>query len=75
MRGGVLAQLGGDSLPPRVFVVETEYQLHMLEAQVEWIARFRKEIGDATLGGIEEWRSFHETGEVPQDWKDLDEPQ
>lgn len=68
---GVLGQLG-DSLP-RVFVVETEYQLHMLEAQVEWIQKFRREIGDATISGIEEWKSFHETGEVPQDWQDLDE--
>nr|WP_202542494.1 PadR family transcriptional regulator [Streptomyces sp. SID2563] len=68
---GVLAQLGGSL--PRVFVVETEYQLHMLEAELEWIARFRKEIGAATISGIEEWRSFHETGEVPQDWQDLDD--
>nr|WP_203592914.1 PadR family transcriptional regulator [Streptomyces sp. SID9124] len=68
---GVLAQLG-DSMP-RVFVVETEYQLHMLEAQLEWIRTFRKEIGEATISGIEEWRSFHETGEVPQDWQDLED--
>nr|WP_202533394.1 PadR family transcriptional regulator [Streptomyces sp. SID4923] len=68
---GVLAQLGGSL--PRVFVVETEYQLHMLEAELEWIATFRQEIGEATISGIEEWRSFHETGEVPQDWQDLDD--
>ncbi|MFF7338441.1 PadR family transcriptional regulator [Streptomyces sp. NPDC008163] len=68
---GVLAQLGGAL--PRVFVVETEYQLHMLEAELEWIATFRKEIGEAAISGIEEWRSFHETGEVPQDWQDLDD--
>ncbi|MGQ4489261.1 PadR family transcriptional regulator [Streptomyces sp. 372A] len=68
---GVLAQLG-DSVP-RVFVVETEYQLHMLEAQLEWIRTFRKELGEATISGIGEWRSFHETGEVPQDWQDLED--
>ncbi|WNI27091.1 helix-turn-helix transcriptional regulator [Streptomyces sp. ITFR-16] len=68
---GVLSQLG-DTLP-RVFVVETEYQLHMLEAQLEWIRSFRKEITDSTISGIGEWKSFHETGEVPQDWQDLDE--
>ncbi|MFE7578930.1 PadR family transcriptional regulator [Streptomyces sp. NPDC057521] len=68
---GVLAQLGGSL--PRVFVVETEYQLHILEAELEWIATFRQEIGEATISGIEEWRSFHETGEVPQDWQDLDD--
>ncbi|MGW1126704.1 PadR family transcriptional regulator [Streptomyces sp. NPDC002526] len=68
---GVLAQLGGSL--PRVFVVETEYQLHMLEAELKWIAAFRQELGEATISGIEEWRSFHETGEVPQDWQDLDD--
>lgn len=68
---GVLGQLG-DALP-RVFVVESEYQVHMIEAQLQWIRGFRKELRDATISGIEEWRSFHETGEVPQDWQDLDE--
>lgn len=32
---GVLGQLTGKL--PRVFVVETEYQLHMIDAQLEWI--------------------------------------
>ncbi|MDF6041422.1 PadR family transcriptional regulator [Streptomyces sp. JH14] len=58
---------------PRVFVVETEYQLHMIDAQLEWIKKFRTELDEATISGIEEWKSFHETGEVPQDWQDLDE--
>lgn len=68
---GVLAQLG--DLLPRVFVVESEYQLHMIEAQLEWIRGFRKELADSTLSGIEGWKAFHETGETPQDWQDLDE--
>ncbi|WP_406448475.1 PadR family transcriptional regulator [Streptomyces sp. NBC_00876] len=68
---GVLTQLGGTL--PRVFVIETEYQLHMVEAQLEWIRSLRKELTDSTISGIEEWKSFHETGEVPQEWQDLDE--
>ncbi|WP_327371892.1 PadR family transcriptional regulator [Streptomyces sp. NBC_01217] len=68
---GILGQLG--EKPPRVFVVETEYQLHMIDAQLEWIKNFHQELTDATISGIEEWKSFHETGEVPQDWQDLDE--
>ncbi|MFF2408015.1 PadR family transcriptional regulator [Streptomyces sp. NPDC058092] len=68
---GVLGQLG-DELP-RLFVVETEYQLHMIDAQLEWIKNFRQELTDATISGIEEWKSFHESGEVPQDWQELDE--
>lgn len=68
---GVLGQLG-EKLP-RVFVIETEYQLHMLDAQLEWIKNFHTELTDGTITGIEEWKSFHETGEIPQDWRDLDE--
>lgn len=68
---GVLGQLG-EKLP-RVFVVETEYQLHMIDAQLEWIKNFHTELTECTIGGIDEWKSFHETGEVPQKWQDLDE--
>ncbi|MFB9577162.1 PadR family transcriptional regulator [Streptomyces yanii] len=68
---GILGRLTGKL--PRVFVVETEYQLHMVDAQLEWIKKFRTELLDATISGIEEWKSFHATGEVPQDWQDLDE--
>ncbi|WP_405689118.1 helix-turn-helix transcriptional regulator [Streptomyces sp. NBC_00057] len=68
---GALGQLG-EKLP-RVFVVETEYQLHMIDAQLAWIKNFHKELTDASISGIEEWKSFHETGEVPQKWQDLDQ--
>ncbi|MEU6014126.1 PadR family transcriptional regulator [Streptomyces sp. NPDC047515] len=68
---GVLGQLGEEL--PRVFVVETEYQLHMIDAQLEWIKNFHTELTECTIGGIDEWKSFHETGEVPQNWQDLDE--
>ena len=31
---------------PRIFLVETEYQLHMVEAQAEWIRGFLREVKD-----------------------------
>ncbi|MFE6665535.1 PadR family transcriptional regulator [Streptomyces sp. NPDC057697] len=68
---GVLGRLG-EKLP-RVFIIETEYQLHMIDAQLEWIRKFHTELTDGTISGTEEWKSFHETGEIPQNWKDLDE--
>ncbi|MFD7067316.1 PadR family transcriptional regulator [Streptomyces sp. NPDC059913] len=68
---GVLGQLG--ERLPRIFVIETEYQLRMREAQLEWISAFRDELVAGTVSGIEEWKSFHETGEIPSDWQDLDE--
>ncbi|GDY81894.1 hypothetical protein SAVCW2_10930 [Streptomyces avermitilis] len=58
---------------PRLFLVETEYQLHMVEAQAEWVRGFLRELHDGSLAGVEAWRRFHETGEIPPEFKDLEE--
>jgi DNA-binding PadR family transcriptional regulator len=58
---------------PRVFVIETEYQAHMLEAEAVWLRGLLKELEDGSLGGVEEWRGWHETGEMPAEWQDLEE--
>lgn len=67
---GVLAKLC--ERLPRLFVVETEYQLHMVEAQAGWIRGLLAELADGTLTGLDGWRLFYETGEVPQEWRELD---
>ncbi|MFJ9747659.1 helix-turn-helix transcriptional regulator [Streptomyces chartreusis] len=53
---------------PRLFLVETEYQLHMVEAQTEWVRGFLEEIRKGTLPGVEPWRRYHETGEMPPEF-------
>lgn len=53
---------------PRLFLVETEYQLHMVEAQTEWVRGFLEEIRKGTLPGVEPWRRYHETGEMPKEF-------
>ncbi|MGW7047589.1 PadR family transcriptional regulator [Streptomyces avermitilis] len=58
---------------PRLFLVETEYQLHMVEAQAEWVRGFLRELHDGSLAGVEAWRRFHETGEIPPEFKDVEE--
>ncbi|MFC4505787.1 MULTISPECIES: PadR family transcriptional regulator [Streptomyces] len=50
---------------PRLFLVEVEYQLHMVEAQAEWVAGFIEELKEGSLPGVEQWQRFHETGEMP----------
>ena len=50
---------------PRLFLVEAEYQVHMVEAQAEWIRGFLQEIESGSLPGVDVWRRFHETGELP----------
>ncbi|WP_405874754.1 MULTISPECIES: PadR family transcriptional regulator [unclassified Streptomyces] len=54
---------------PRLFLVETEYQLHMVEAQAEWVRGFLEEIRKGSLPGVEGWRHFHETGELPPEFR------
>ncbi|WP_189309734.1 PadR family transcriptional regulator [Streptomyces brasiliensis] len=53
---------------PRLFLVETEYQLHMVEAQAEWVRGFLQEIKKGTLPDVAGWRHFHETGELPPEF-------
>jgi DNA-binding PadR family transcriptional regulator len=69
---GVLARL--DAELPRLFVIETEYQLHMLQAQAVWVRGLLKELADGTLPGVPQWRAWHETGAVPEDWAALAGP-
>ncbi|MFF7141915.1 helix-turn-helix transcriptional regulator [Streptomyces nodosus] len=57
---------------PRLFLIETEYQLHMIEAEAAWVRDFLLEITEGTLPGLVEWRAFHETGEVPEEYLKLD---
>jgi hypothetical protein len=53
---------------PRLFLVESEYQLHMVRAQAEWIRGLVDEIKAGSLPGVEGWRHFHETGELPTEF-------
>ncbi|MFC8518761.1 helix-turn-helix transcriptional regulator [Streptomyces sp. NPDC057257] len=53
---------------PRLFLVEIEYQLHMVEAQAEWVRGFVEEIRKGSLPGVDGWRRFHETGELPPEF-------
>ncbi|WP_028801590.1 PadR family transcriptional regulator [Streptomyces sp. 142MFCol3.1] len=67
LRGGV-AKLS-ETLP-RLFLVESEYQLHMIEAQAVWVRGFLTEIKNGTFPGVKEWRTFLETGEAPPEFQD-----
>jgi DNA-binding PadR family transcriptional regulator len=53
---------------PRLFLVEVEYQLHMVEAQAQWVRGFLDEIREGSLPGVDAWRRFHETGELPAEF-------
>jgi DNA-binding PadR family transcriptional regulator len=53
------------ALMPRLFLIESEYYLAQRRAEEEWIRALLKEFTDGTFPGLDDWRRFHATGEVP----------
>jgi DNA-binding PadR family transcriptional regulator len=57
MRSGIDAVM--EKGVPRLFLVETEHELVLREAELEWVRGLVREIGAGTLGGLDGWTSFH----------------
>jgi DNA-binding PadR family transcriptional regulator len=55
---------------PRLFMIEEEYSLAMREAELAWVRGIAKEFEDGSFPGIDSWRRWHETGEVPAEVMD-----
>jgi DNA-binding PadR family transcriptional regulator len=58
---------------PRVLLVEAEYQLAMRLAEASWVRGLLKEIVEGTISGFDAWRRMHETGQMPEEFAELDE--
>jgi DNA-binding PadR family transcriptional regulator len=58
---------------PRLFLIESEYQLALRRAETEWVRSLLKELADGTFPGIADWQRFHDTGELPADVRALAE--
>jgi len=56
---------------PRLFLIESEYYLALRRAEEEWVRGLLKEFTSGTFPGLEAWRHFHATGEVPDEVKAL----
>jgi DNA-binding PadR family transcriptional regulator len=52
---------------PRLFLIESEYYLAQRRAEEEWVRGLLKEFTGGTFPGLEAWRHFHATGEVPEE--------
>jgi DNA-binding PadR family transcriptional regulator len=50
---------------PRLFTVESEYWLALREAELRFVEQLIEQIRDGTLDGVDGWRRYHETGELP----------
>jgi DNA-binding PadR family transcriptional regulator len=44
---------------PRLFLVESEHELMLREAELGWVRKIVEEIEAGTLGDLSEWRSLH----------------
>ena len=52
---------------PRLFLIESEYYLAQRRAEEEWVRGLLTEFTGGTFPGLDDWRRFHATGEVPDD--------
>jgi DNA-binding PadR family transcriptional regulator len=58
---------------PRLFLVEEEFALAMLEAEAAWTGGLLDELASGAFPGLEIWRAFHATGEMPPELAELAE--
>lgn len=47
---------------PRLFIVETEFGVAMLEAEAAWTRSLRDELTEGTFPGLAQWREWHDRG-------------
>ncbi|MDG4805708.1 PadR family transcriptional regulator [Micromonospora sp. WMMD1120] len=58
---------------PRLFLVETEYDLAIRGAEATWLRGLLAELTSGAYPGLDSWRAFHETGEMPAELTELAE--
>ena len=52
---------------PRLVLIESEFYLAQRRAEEEWVRGLLKEFTDNTFPGLDAWRRFHATGEIPDE--------
>jgi DNA-binding PadR family transcriptional regulator len=66
-----LAEHGKDV--PRLFLVENEYGLAILQAEADWVRALLDELVSGTYPDLAAWQAWHTTGEMPDDIAELSE--
>jgi DNA-binding PadR family transcriptional regulator len=56
---------------PRLFLIESEYFLALRRAEEDWVRGLLQEFTDGTFPGLDDWRHFHATGELPDEIRAL----
>jgi DNA-binding PadR family transcriptional regulator len=52
---------------PRLVLIETEFYLAQRRAEEEWVRGLLQEFTEGTFPGLDDWRRFHATGEIPDE--------
>ncbi|GAA2107769.1 PadR family transcriptional regulator [Actinomadura alba] len=58
---------------PRLFLIEEEYSLAMLEAEAAWVRSMLDELTSGTYPDLAGWQAWHTTGEIPTEIAELAE--
>lgn len=58
---------------PRVFLLETEYELSLLAAEAGWMRGLLAALADGEEPWVPAWRHFHATGELPPELRAMAE--
>lgn len=67
----LLVQTGAEI--PRLFLIEGEYDLAIREAEATWLRSLLQELTTGSMPGLEQWRAYHGTGQVPPEWAEIAE--
>lgn len=54
---------------PRIFLVEAEFDLALREAELAWVRSLLNELTSGSMPGIDLWRTFHQTGQLPPEYE------
>jgi DNA-binding PadR family transcriptional regulator len=58
---------------PRLFLIEAEYDLALRRAEADWTRDLVRELTEGTFPMIDQWRAWHQTGELPPEVAQLAE--
>jgi DNA-binding PadR family transcriptional regulator len=58
---------------PRLFLVEDEFAVAMVEAEAAWVRALLEELTSGSFPDLAAWRAFHDSGVMPQEMAELAE--
>ena len=58
---------------PRLFLIEDEYRIAMMRAEIDWARSLLDELSTGTFPHLDVWRRWHENGDIPAEFTELAE--